>query len=228
MTDTCKTCRAWTRPGPRSMTSTHVRTPFNQEVQADLLFYRSHVVLHLLDMCTRWTVATPLASRSTDEILQAFQTRWFGVFVCDQEGGIAGDYAAAWFERRGVKLKLKAPRQHAQSVEQHHEILRQQLHRMEPQATEDGLRVNFAEMLSEAVYAKNVLLCVGNHSPFEAVLGRTPPLLNVIPEEAEGLPEDRDAFRLRHIAIEAMIQATAQSKAIRAQRHNTSASRRAD
>ena len=109
----------------------------------------------------------------------------------------------------------------SQSVERHHEILRQQLHRMESQATEDGLRVNFAEMLSEAVYAKNVLLCVGNHSPFEAVLGRTPPLLNVIPEEAEGLAEDRDAFRLRRIAIEAMIQATAQSKAMRAQRHNT-------
>ncbi|CAJ1367944.1 unnamed protein product, partial [Effrenium voratum] len=226
VTDTCRICRAWSRPGPRSMTTTTLRTRFNEEVQIDLLFYRQYIILHMLDVCTRWTVASLMRARDSDEITKHMQTKWFGLFgpptliVCDQEGGLTTEGVGAWLERRGVALKLRAPGQHAQMVERHHEVLRQQLHKLEAQATDDGLRVGFEEVLSEAVFVKNILTTVGNHTPFEAVLGRTPPLLNVLGDQVE-MGDDRDAYRLRHAAIESMIQSTAQDRAARAGRHKT-------
>ena len=137
------------------MTSPTLRTIFGEEVQVDLLFYRRYVVLHLIDVCARCTVACALKSRSADEIVQQLQTRWFSIFgpprliVADQEGGVANDHIAAWLERRGVALTLRALGQHAQVVERHHEILRQQTH------TDDGLRVRFGEILAESIFVED-------------------------------------------------------------------------
>ena len=48
--DTCPACRAWHRPGKRPIATSRVVTDFNQDVQVDLLFWKSHVVMHML--CT--------------------------------------------------------------------------------------------------------------------------------------------------------------------------------
>ena len=54
---------------------------------------------------------------------------------------------------------------------------------MDQQATRDGLRVSFTQVLNEAVFSKNVLLQYGGYSPYEALFGRTPPLLDVTTAE---------------------------------------------
>ena len=156
-----------------------------------------YIILHMLDVCTRWTLASLMRARDSDEVVWTVPP---ALIVCDQEGGLATEAVAAWLER-------------------HQEVLRQQLHKLEA-ATDDGLRVGFEEVLSEAVFVKNILTTVGNHTPFEAVLGRTPPILNVLGDQVE-LADDRDAYRLRQAAIESMIQATAQERASRAGRHRT-------
>ena len=45
--DTCPACRAWHRPGKRPIATSRVVTDFNQDVQVDLLFCKSHVVMHM-------------------------------------------------------------------------------------------------------------------------------------------------------------------------------------
>ena len=97
---TCEICRAWSRPGPRSMTSTRLPEKFNLEVEIDLLFVGTQVVLHMVDRCIRWTVAVELANRTTDEILSGIREGWvsrFGaptVLISDEEGGL-NEYAGA-------------------------------------------------------------------------------------------------------------------------------------
>ena len=54
--DKCRSCRNWTRPGPKSIASSRLSTRFNEAVQ-DLLFHKRHTILHMIDECTRWTAA---------------------------------------------------------------------------------------------------------------------------------------------------------------------------
>ena len=50
---TCNICRAWSKPGSKSITSTRLPERFNQEVEMDLLFVGTHVALHMIDRCIR-------------------------------------------------------------------------------------------------------------------------------------------------------------------------------
>ena len=108
--------------------------------------------------------------------------------ISDQEGGL-NEVAAAVLEQLNIKLHLKAKSQHAPVVERHNEILRRQIHLMDQQATRDGLRVSFTQVLNEAVFSKNVLLQYGGYSPYEALFGRTPPMLDVMTAEDDQEPD---------------------------------------
>ena len=79
---------------------------------------------------------------------------------------------------------MLAKEQHASIVERHHAILRRQLRVLDEQATTEGLRASFETLLGEAVFAKNALFSLGGASPFEAVFGRTSPILGVVDAEA--------------------------------------------
>ena len=228
--DTCSVCRTWSTPSPKTVTTSSLPTRFNQTLQMDLLFIKDKIVLHVLDVCTRFTMAEEVANRNTDELLSTLQKTWFKMFgpprviVIDQEGGLSGPEAAAWFEARDVTLELRAKNQHADMAERHNEVLRRQIHLLDTNATKEGLRVSFGALLAEAVFAKNILFNMGGASPYEAVFGRIPPLITVVSHESPDFIDDRDADRLRHLAIQSMTQASAEMKARRA---NATKTRRA-
>ena len=225
--DTCSVCRAWAKPGPRTVTSTALPSRFNQLIQCDLLFIKTHVILHTIDLCTRFTMAEISPSRNTNDLLTALQRSWFRIFgpprvlTVDQEGGLSGPEAAAWLEARGVRLDLKAKEQHATTVERHHEVLRRQFHLLDTNALNEGLRASFEAILAECVFAKNILFNLGGSTPYECVFGRVPPLITVVSHEAPDFVDDRDSDRLRHLSLRCMLQASAEQKARRAAQTKT-------
>ena len=227
--DTCQVCRSWAKPTPRAVATSTLPTRFNQLVQCDLLFIKDKIVLHTIDVCSRFTATEIVENKNTDTLLSALQTSWFKLYgppralVSDQEGGLTGPEAAAWLEAREVSLITRAKNQHADMVERHHEILRKQIHLLQSHTLNEGLRASFSAILSEATFAKNVLFNVGGASPYEAVYGRTPPLVSVSSHEAPDEVDDRDADRLRHLALQAMIQASAEARARRASTTKTRA-----
>ena len=107
---------------------------------------------------------------------------------------------------------------HATTCERHHELLRDQLHRMLTQQLAEGIQIAFKETLSAAVYAKNALLTYGGFTPMEAATGVRPSLLpdqetpgiSLTADSTEG--PSRFASRVRELAVIAMIQATAQAR----------------
>ncbi|CAE7314416.1 RE2, partial [Symbiodinium necroappetens] len=222
ITDTCTVCRTWARPGPKSVASSHLPSAFNAELQVDLLFIREHVILHMIDVATRFVVAKIVPSRETNDILTALQEAWVSLFgppstiVADQEGALSGVAGGAWMSHRDIKYVPKAKYAHASVVERHNALLRRQAHLLLEQSNEDGLRVPFSAILAEAVFAKNTLLRINNFTPYEAVLGRTPPLYDLIAPEFGEEVAAKDADRLRGKALRAILQATAESKAQRA------------
>ena len=62
--DTCRICRAWQGPSPKSMTTTRLARDFNDIVQWDILFVRRYVISHLLDEAIRWTAAVPMPDKT--------------------------------------------------------------------------------------------------------------------------------------------------------------------
>ena len=219
---TCDICRSWSRPSARSIVSTRMPEKFNQEIEIDLLFVGAHVILHMIDRAIRWSVGVKIANRETRTILSGVKKSWVnqfgppGVMISDQEGGL-NEMAGAFLEQLGVKLDLRARGQHAGIVERHNDILRKQIHLIDGQAVADGLAVSFEDVLTEAVYSKNVLCQYGGFTPYEALYGRTPPLFNVWDDNQD----DNHPMKLREIALRSMLQATAEGKMVRADSSKT-------
>ena len=55
----------------------------------------------------------------------------------------------------------------------------------------DGLKCNFESVLCEAVLSKNCLISLVNRSLYEALYGRTPPLLGVLEAAPAAVEDDR-------------------------------------
>ena len=222
ITDTCVICRSWNKPGPRSIASSRLPNVFNQEVQVHLLFVKDKIILHAIDVCTRFCAGCVVASKEADELITALHKIWIVVFgppatiISDQEQGIVSDASRAWMSRRDIRFIQHARYQHATMVERHNALLRRQILIMLDQTLEDGVRISFDAVLCESISAKNALLRIGGSTPYEAVLGRTPPLYDVLSVEAGQDVEARNSEQVRSKAIAAMLQATAAEKANRA------------
>ena len=225
--DTCSVCRNWQRVGPKSAMSARLPTSLNAEIQMDLLFYKDKIVLHCVDTCISWSSVIAIPDRSLHSLLEGYCKCWLQLYgppttiIADQEGGWATEQAATWFENQRSQMTLVARDQHCGVIERHNEILRRQLHLIEDESNNEGLVTNFDMILAEAIFAKNALFQIGNPTPYESLFGRTPPLLSMIGEEAGEVASDRDAARIRQVSINAMIQASAEAKARRADSFRT-------
>ena len=221
----------WARPSPKSLTTVRLAHDFNQVVQWDILFHRKQMVSHLLDEAIRWTVGSLLKGRKAEDLIEAIMTHWirhFGpmkVLVADGETGLCSEEVAQFLDRVLVQLKTKAPGEHAQMVERHHELLRKLLLRVESQLLAEGLNVPFEVILAECILAKNVLTTVAGQTPYRALYGREPPGLAEFEPQSETVLDDhsggvaghsRDHHRVREMALAAMVQESAQMRLERA------------
>ena len=92
---------------------------------------------------------------------------------------------------------------------------------LENQATAEGMRCDFESILAESVLAKNCLVSIGSRTPYEAVYGRTPPLLGTLEANPATSPDERDEGRLRELAVQSMVDATAKARLQRANKTKT-------
>ena len=231
--DTCRICRLWQRPPPKSMTTVRMAKDFNHIVQWDILFHRKIMISHLLDEAIRLTVASILPDRHAKSIIEAIRVHWVGRFsgmktlVADGESGLASEEVAQYLDRcvPPIELKTKAPGEHAQMVERHHELFRRILLRIEAQLAEEGLSVPMTAIVAEGALAKNSLITVAGHTPYRGLYGREAPGLAEFEPTSETQLDDasggvaghsRHHHRLREMAIAAMVQETAQMRLERA------------
>ena len=97
--DTCKICRSWSRPAPKSVATSRI----SETLQADLLVYKRRVILHVVDEATRYSMACVIPNRSEEAIKQAFSTGWLppGKIIADGEGGIMS--LDSWFQSKKIR-----------------------------------------------------------------------------------------------------------------------------
>ena len=234
--DTCKACRTWKKPSNRSYTSSRLTTTFNSVLQLDLLFTSGGIILHSLDEAIRFTMTGIIPDRTPRSIIDWLTQHWIRVFgppkviLSDQEGGLCGDEAAVWAETQQTEIRLRPKGAHATTVERHHQIYRDQMNTIRTQVAEENLQIPFEHLVAEATYAKNSLTLIGGFSPYQAVFGVTPRFLaelenpgqSMLTENEGGIfGSSRHSVRLREIALEAIISATAKARMQRAEHSNT-------
>ena len=84
----CKLSRPRARPSSKiSMTS--LDKSFNEEVQLDLFFIFGLIILHVIDVSTRWSETEIIASRELDTVRRSFEYIW--VFRHGAPRAVSGD-----------------------------------------------------------------------------------------------------------------------------------------
>ena len=91
--DTCKVCRMWSKPLPASQATLSVSTKFNDQVEADLMFYKKHIVLHMIDRCTRWHGGKVVTGKTMEELIPAIDEVWVAIHGPMKEFIIDGETA---------------------------------------------------------------------------------------------------------------------------------------
>jgi len=202
----------------------------NVEVEADILFYKLFKVWHMIDRADRWHAAMEIQTKEATELQQAIDKTWlrhfgpFKVLVIDGEKGIDSIATKEWLQRHGIELRIRAKGQHARMIERRGAILRHCMHTTEEQLEKEGITVTFDELLSTAVLSGNALTNVGGGTPYQARLGSTPAILPdmMIPQERGTTIGGLE--RMRTIALEKIVAATAIARINRASGSMTTAS----
>lgn len=228
---TCRVCRMWKRSTPKSTTNTRFAEKFNGIVQWDILFYKKMMMSHFGDEAIRWSAASILPSKDAPALIIAISQDCVRVFggpqflIADGEKGFCSEQVAQFLDRCNTQLKTKAPREHAQVVERHNELLRQTLHKLEEQLKEEGIVVPFSMAVNDAGLTRNAVITVGGHTPCRAFYGRDPPMLAEFEPASETQLDDtsgevpghsRHNLRVREKATQSMLQASAQQRLQRA------------
>ena len=217
----------WSKPAPKSMTTSRMAQDFNHIVQWDILFHRNIMVSHLLDVPIRWTVGEVLASKSAIDLAESIMAGWVryygpvNILIADGERGLATEEVSQFLDRVFIQLRTKVTGEHAQMVERRDEVLRILFLRVESQLAQEGISVPFKVILRECVLAKNVLIMVAGQTPYRALYGREPPGLAEFEPVSETQLDDFSAgiasyswhhHQVRGIAIADMVQETAQMR----------------
>ena len=223
---TCRECRTWAHPAPENVPTVSLSTQFNQHVETDLMFYRHYIIDHFVDRATRWHETLSIENKTEDVLLEAVDVAWVSrhgpmdELVTDGESGLTSDSARARLLRRGIKLHVRAPGQHARIAERRGAILRESLHRLESQAVREGIEISFKSLLAESTFAGNALINIGGRSPYQALYGRQPAMLPPL-EGVENPTDERTISRIRELSLQAMIEATSSAHVTRALRAKT-------
>ena len=224
--DTCRECRAWQKPGPDPTPSIELAERQNEQIEGDILFFREHMVWHMVDRADRWHASTAIPTKTTAALLEAISRCWIQVFgpfkilIVDGEAGLASAEAKEYFARQGIEVRTRAPQQHARIIERRGAILRHAMHCIEEQLRRDEVTCTFDELLAEATFAGNALVTYNGASPFNARFGSQP---NMLPEVQAPLTPagGRDLRRLREVALQKIVESTAVARITRSLRTAT-------
>jgi hypothetical protein len=167
---------------------------------------------HMIGVATRWSQATVLTGKTTDDILSNAIKICFApygaprVLETDQESAWISYEAKAVLQKLGTQMEERPKHGHAPIVERHHTILRETYLKIKQQADEEGVSYTMERVLTMAVVAKNALTNIGGYMPQQAVFGTQSALLSDMSQGDAAMEDERSTHRLREIALQSLLQ----------------------
>ena len=231
VTKGCEVCKVYKKTPSRPVVSLPLATEFNEVVAMDLKFWRPGVYfLHLIDMATRFSLATVIRSKEPEVILNKVMIMWIGSglgapkkFLADNGGEFANEQFRDMCENLNIEVLNTAAYSPWQNgiCERNHAVVDDCVTKI----LEENPSMKLEVALSWAVNAKNSLQMVYGYSPYQLVFGSNPNLPSVMvdrPPALEGATSsEMFAKHLNglHAGRRAFIQAESSERIRRALRH---------
>ena len=95
---------------PRNMEDVRIKL-----LQFDILYYRDHLIFHLIDRCTRWHAGSNIPNKEEQTLLDAIADTWTDIFghmtyhYTDCESGLTNDSAKAKLKSLGTEQGINMP-----------------------------------------------------------------------------------------------------------------------
>ena len=189
----CTICKTTGRPRPsRKVSFSRLVSSFNHRLQVDYFYVKDlgkNSILHICDTHTSISVAVQVKSRDQELACQIIRTHWFDSYGTPAE--IIGDpefengYIREILRVHGVTLLPCAARRHNKIgiVESNHRAIRLLTERLYKDAQRNhslhGVKISDKEILSRAVFLKNIIHGNKKLSSFEQAKGYSPALRGI-------------------------------------------------
>ena len=229
VTDTCDICRRFKRTPSRPVVSLPLSSEFNELVAMDIKFYQGVPLLHLIDSCTRYSVAAVLKSKQSKEVIDSIFKFWISIFgrpqkiITDNGGEFVSDDFRRMAESMGIFVTTTAAESPWSNglCERYNQVIGDSIDKI---LTDVDCSLTVA--LAWAVNAKNSLANVHGFSPAQLVFGFNPILPSVLSDRPPALSNNDYAeiisnhLQAQKLSREAFIQAESSERIRRALSHN--------
>ena len=227
--ETCETCQRYGKTNPRPVVGMSLSKEFNSTVAMDLKFFHGDIILHIIDLATRYSNCTFVPDKRKETIVEAVIFEWirhFGVpgkFLTDNGGEFSNDDMRDMRENLNAEVTTTAAESSWSNgiCERHNAIIACM---METIIDETGCSRRVA--LGWCNNAKNSLSNHYGFSPYQLILGRNPNFPSVLIDNLPALSgETKSEEVARHLNVKlaarkAFVECEASDKMRRALRHN--------
>lgn len=218
------------------MVSLPLATEFNEVVAVDLKEWKPNTYfLHLIDIATRFSLATVIKRKTPDVIADKIMSLWIGSgmgppkrFLADNSGEFANEIFRDMCANLNIDVMNTAAYSPWQNgiCERNHAVVDDCVAKI----LEDQPKLNLEVALVWALNAKNSLSMVYGWSPYQLVFGTNPNLPNVLNDKPPALEHNTvsqtfaNHLNALHSGRRAFIQAESSERIRRALRHKIRAS----
>ena len=174
---TCEICKRFKKPHPRPSVGLPMASEFNETVGMDLKQIDGTIVLHMVDLATRYSAATVVSDKTPEKIIEGVFTKWISIFGCPQRflTDNGGEFVNVHFTSMAENCNIRMMTTSAESpwsngiVERHNSILADKVRRISA-----DVGCNHEIAVSWAIAARNSLDNHNGFSPNQLVFGRNP------------------------------------------------------
>lgn len=190
VTENCDTCRRFKKPRSRPIVSMPLASSFNETVAMDLKSFNGVYFLVLVDVATRYCIATVIRNKAAETIIKALFACWITIFgapsqfLSDNGGEFNNDIMRSLGDVYGIRLLCTAAESPWSNgiCERLNAILG-----MSVQRVIDDTKCSTDVALAWSVAARNALQNFSGYSPNQLVFGRNPSLPNVMNNDPPAL-----------------------------------------
>ena len=181
--ESCEFCIKHKRAAPHQKVGLPLGQGFNSVIAMDLKFIGDGIILHMIDVVTRFSSACIVEDKKAESIVHAIFVHWIAIFgrpdhyLTDNGGEFVNKELLSMCENLEIKILTTAAYAPWMNgiVERHNGVLGEMIEKIM-----EDTRVSLEISTCWAVNAKNSLCMVYGFSPYQLVMGRNPKIPNVL------------------------------------------------
>ena len=194
VSQSCDVCLRYKRPPPRPCVGLPLAYTFNECLALDIKFYKGTPILHMIDVCTRFSLSSIIENKSANTIVEEIFQKWITIFGPPEkfQSDNGTEFANETFRSMCEALGSKAMTSAAEApfsnglVERYNYVLSEMIDKI---LYDTNCSLSIA--VAWANNAKNSLQTVHGFSPSQLVLGYNPRLPSIHTDKPPALSAER-------------------------------------